>query len=102
MASKRNGTLYIGVTNNLERRVYGHKNKLVAGFTSEHSINQLVYFEHTQDINSALQREKHLKAWKRAWKIKLIESRNPNWADLSLSFNKIADISSSGSLPSQG
>jgi putative endonuclease len=88
LASKRNGTLYIGVTNNLERRIYEHKNKLMKGFTSEYNINQLVYYEHTNSIESALQREKALKVWKRAWKIKLIESNNPPWSDLSLEFFK--------------
>jgi len=82
LASKKNGTLYIGVTNNLARRVYEHKNDLLEGFTRKYKIHQLVYFETFADINSALHREKCLKRWKRAWKIKLIERNNPDWQDL--------------------
>jgi len=84
LASKRNGTLYIGVTNNLERRVYEHKNNIVKGFTAKYNVHQLVYFEQTADINSALQREKHLKKWNRKWKLALIEKDNTNWKDLSM------------------
>ena len=83
LASKRNGTLYIGVTNNLEKRIYEHKNGLVEGFTSKYAIHKLVYFETTDDINSAILREKQLKKWDRKWKLELIERRNPNWIDLS-------------------
>jgi putative endonuclease len=82
LTNKRNGTLYIGVTNNLERRIYEHKNKLVKGFTSEHDVTMLVYYEQTNDVSAAIQREKQMKEWKRAWKIKLIEKDNPNWDDL--------------------
>lgn len=101
LASKRNGTLYIGVTNNLERRIYEHKAKLVLGFTTKYSVNKLVYFEHTNSIEAALQREENLKTWKRAWKIKLIEQQNPEWSDLSKNIHG-TDVSGSGSLPSQG
>ena len=83
LASKRNGTLYIGVTNNLERRVYEHRNHLVKGFTEEYNVSTLVYFEQTNNIASALQREKQLKKWNRKWKLDLIESTNPEWKDLS-------------------
>ncbi len=83
LASKRNGTLYIGVTNNLERRVYEHKTNTIRGFTSKYNVHQLVYYEQTTDINSALQREKQLKKWNRKWKLALIEKDNPNWNDLS-------------------
>ena len=102
MTNWRNGTLYIGVTNNLERRVYEHKNKKVKGFTSEYDINHLVYYEHSNDINAALQREKHLKSWKRAWKVRLIESSNPNWSDLSQTLVSQIEVDDSGPLPSQG
>ena len=81
-ASKRNGTLYIGVTSNLKKRVYEHKEGLVEGFTKKYNVDKLVYFETTNDINSAIQREKQLKNWKRDWKIKLIEIENPCWIDL--------------------
>jgi putative endonuclease len=76
-------TLYTGVTNNLERRVYEHKHKLVPGFTSKYNITQLVYYETTPDIYAAITREKQIKGWLRAKKIALIESANPHWADLS-------------------
>jgi len=82
LASKRNGTLYIGLTNNLERRIYEHKNHLVKGFTEKYSVTMIVYFEQTNDINAALQREKQLKKWNRKWKLKLIEKSNPDWLDL--------------------
>ena len=83
LASKRNGTLYIGVTNNLIKRVYEHKNNLIKGFTSKYNVHLLVYFEQTNDINAALQKEKQLKKWNRKWKLELIEKRNPQWKDLS-------------------
>ncbi len=79
-------TLYIGVTNNLKRRIYEHKHKIVEGFTQKHDITRLVYFEQTTDIRSAIHREKQLKGWLRAKKITLIESVNPNWQDLSESW----------------
>jgi putative endonuclease len=86
LASKRNGTLYIGVTNNLERRLYEHKNNLVEGFTNKYSVHHLIYYESANDINAALQREKQLKRWTRKWKIELIEKVNPDWCDLSDDF----------------
>jgi len=82
IASKRNGTLYIGVTSNLVKRVYEHKNKLVEGFTKKYNVHVLVHYEAIEDINSAIKREKQLKKWKRQWKIELIEKNNPNWRDL--------------------
>jgi putative endonuclease len=82
LASKRNGTLYTGVTNDLLRRVYEHKSDLINGFTKKYKVHRLVYYEHVNDINSAVQREKRLKKWKRYWKIELIESMNPDWHDL--------------------
>lgn len=83
LASKRNGTLYTGVTNNLERRMYEHKNKLVPGFTSRYDVSMLVYFESCSDIQVAIEREKQIKAWTRKRKLSLIESMNPDWKDLS-------------------
>jgi putative endonuclease len=82
LASKRNGTLYIGVTNDLIRRVYEHKNNLINGFTQKYNVHQLVYYEQTSNIKSAIQREKRLKKWNRKWKLELIEKENPNWNDL--------------------
>ncbi len=83
LASKRNGTLYIGVTNDLSRRLAEHKNKLISGFTAKYNVHTLVYYESTSDINSAISREKQIKEWKRIWKIELIEKENPDWKDLS-------------------
>ena len=82
LASRRNGTLYIGVTNDLIRRVYEHKNGLIRGFTKRYNVHNLVYYEQTNDINSAINREKQLKKWYRKWKIELIERNNPDWNDL--------------------
>jgi len=82
LASKRNGTLYIGVTSDLMKRVLEHKNDLVDGFTKKYGVHQLVYFEMHEDMASAIQREKQLKKWNRNWKIQLIEKENPEWADL--------------------
>jgi putative endonuclease len=75
--------LYTGVTDNLERRIYEHKNKLVEGFTKRYNITELVYYEGTSDVHSAIMREKHIKGWLRRKKIALIEAMNPNWDDLS-------------------
>ena len=83
LASKRNGTLYIGITNDLTRRIYEHKSGNIEGFTKKYSVDKLVYFETTNDVNTAILREKILKKWKRQWKIELIEKINPNWNDLS-------------------
>ena len=82
MASRRNGTLYIGVTNDLVRRAYEHRKALVSGFIKKYGVKKLVYFEATQEVRYALQREKNLKHWSRAWKIALIEKGNPEWNDL--------------------
>ena len=83
LANKHNRVLYIGVTNNLGRRMYEHKNKRVEGFTKKYNLSKLVYFEETIDVRSALEREKQLKNWRRDWKIKLIDDFNPEWKDLS-------------------
>jgi putative endonuclease len=82
LASKIGGTLYIGITNDLSRRVYEHRALLVAGFTSKYGVHRLVYFESFSDIENAIRREKQLKKWNRAWKIRLIEESNPDWVDL--------------------
>ncbi|HYW55439.1 MAG TPA: GIY-YIG nuclease family protein [Polaromonas sp.] len=82
MASQKNGTLYIGVTNNLMRRVYEHRNGLVEGFTSQYAVHQLVWFESTPSVEAAIHREKQMKRWNREWKIALIEKGNPEWVDL--------------------
>lgn len=81
--TNRSGTLYVGVTNDLARRVHEHKNKLIPGFTAKYNITKLVYFESTTDVRTAIAREKQIKGWLRAKKIALIESVNPNWDDLS-------------------
>jgi putative endonuclease len=83
LASKKNGTLYAGVTNNLARRLTEHKAKLVPGFTRKYNVEQLVYFEACSSILEARAREHSLKRWRRAWKIALIEKNNPDWQDLS-------------------
>ena len=82
MASERNGTLYIGVTNNLIKRSFQHRNNLADSFTKKYNIHKLVFYETTNDIDSALNREKQLKNWKRKWKIELIEKENSEWKDL--------------------
>jgi len=82
LASKKHGTLYIGVTSDLVKRVYEHKNKLAEGFTKKYNVSQLVHFECCDDVNAAIQREKQLKEWRRDWKIDLIEKENPDWVDL--------------------
>lgn len=82
LASQRNGTLYTGVTNDLKRRIWEHKNNLVKGFTKEYGVHLLVYYELAEDIEQAILREKKSKRWKRKWKIDLIESSNPEWSDL--------------------
>jgi putative endonuclease len=82
LASRIGGTLYIGVTGDLVRRVYEHREKLVRGFTEKYDVARLVYFEPFGEIGAAIQREKQLKKWNRAWKVKLIGEKNPNWDDL--------------------
>ncbi|MEX2009551.1 MAG: GIY-YIG nuclease family protein [Dongiaceae bacterium] len=82
LASRPNGTLYIGVTNDLIRRAYGHRTSAVDGFTKKYDVKRLVYFEEHMDVRPAIQREKTMKHWNRVWKIALIESRNPEWRDL--------------------
>lgn len=82
MASKKNGTLYIGVTTNLLQRAYQHKEHMTDGFTADYDVDKLVYFETYDDLEIAIAREKQLKKWNRVWKIQLIEKENPDWKDL--------------------
>ena len=82
LASAPNGILYVGVTNDLVRRVYEHRNGLIAGFTKKYSVKRLVYFERYDDIRTAIQRERNLKHWSRKWKVRLILKDNPEWNDL--------------------
>lgn len=82
LSSDKNGTLYIGITNNLKRRIYEHKQQTVAGFTKKYEIHHLVYYEVFENIELAISREKQLKKWNRIWKIRLIKEKNPIWKDL--------------------
>ncbi len=82
LASQRNGTLYVGVTTDLIQRMWQHKNDLVAGFTKAHHVHTLVWYEVHETMESAITREKHIKDWKRLWKLDLIERTNPDWNDL--------------------
>jgi len=82
LSSKRNGTLYIGVTSDLVTRVYQHENDLADGFTKRYGVHNLVWYEMHQSPESAIQKEKELKKWRRAWKLDLIEQQNPGWKDL--------------------
>ena len=82
LVSKRNGTLYVGVTTDLAVCVWQHRNEIVEGFTKKHGVHMLVYFELHDDMESAIVREKRLKKWNRAWKLRLIEEMNPDWNDL--------------------
>lgn len=91
LASHRNGTLYIGVTGNLIKRSWEHKNKATDGFTKKYNVSRLVYYEITNDINAALLREKQLKKWNRKWKIELVEKENPDWVDLAKEYENSKD-----------
>ena len=82
LASKKNGTLYVGVTNDLVRRVHEHKEGLADGFTKQYGVHDLVWFESTPNVEAAIHKEKQIKNWKREWKIALIEKENPQWRDL--------------------
>jgi putative endonuclease len=83
MASKKDGVLYIGFTSDLRKRVWEHRNSVVDGFTKKYFVHRLVYYEQTENVRSAIEREKRLKKWNRSWKIRLIEEKNPEWVDLS-------------------
>jgi len=89
LASKKKGTLYIGTTSNLIRRIYQHKNNLSEGFTKKYSVHNLVHYEEYNDVNVAISREKQLKKWNRQWKLRLIEESNPTWHDLYEQLNPI-------------
>ena len=82
LANKRNGTLYVGVTSDLVKRIWEHKNNMVEEFTKQYNVHQLVWYELHESMESAIMREKRLKDWKRAWKLELIENKNPDWLDL--------------------
>ncbi|MBX4200660.1 GIY-YIG nuclease family protein [Candidatus Parcubacteria bacterium] len=82
LASKRNGTLYTGVTSDLIKRVHEHKNNLIEGFTKKYKVHTLVHYEETSDAVAAIEREKYIKNWNREWKLELIEKTNPTWKDL--------------------
>jgi len=84
LASRKHGTLYIGITNDLARRVYQHKAKLIPGFSAKHGVDKLMYYEIFDNPVSAITREKQLKKWQREWKVRTIEHENPNWDDLSV------------------
>ncbi|MFH1078581.1 MAG: GIY-YIG nuclease family protein [Patescibacteria group bacterium] len=87
LASGKNGTLYIGVTSDLDKRIVEHQTEVVDGFTKRYGVKALVHFEETTDVHAALQREKQLKKWNRAWKLRLIEEQNPGWRDLTEVFS---------------
>ena len=97
LASARNGTLYIGVTSDLVKRIWQHRSHSVAGFTETHSVDLLVFYEMHGSMEEAIVREKRLKKWERVWKLRLIEERNPEWSDLWAEI-----IGSTGSPPSRG
>ena len=82
MASRKNGTLYVGVTSDLIKRVYQHRNGVVEGFTDRYAVHHLVWFESTDSVEAAIHKEKQMKNWKREWKVALIEKENPQWLDL--------------------
>ena len=86
LANKSNSVLYVGMTNNLERRLFEHKNKLVDGFTKSYNVNKLVYFEESNQVDVVLNREKEIKKWRREKKNKLVETMNPKWDDLGVKF----------------
>ena len=94
LASKKNGTLYIGVTNDLTRRMLEHKNKLTGGFTEKYNLTKLVYYEATNEVESAIRREKQLKNWHRDRKANLVNEHNPGWSDSSKEFLRDAETSS--------
>ena len=87
LTNKSNKVLYVGMTNNLQRRIYEHKNKVIDGFTKKYNLTKLVYFELTNDVNAAIHREKEIKKWRREKKNNLIASMNPEWRDLAVDFN---------------
>ncbi|NBX65671.1 MAG: GIY-YIG nuclease family protein [Proteobacteria bacterium] len=101
MASDFNGTLYVGVTSNIVQRVFQHKTDAIDGFTKEHGIKKLIFLEKHESAESAITREKRIKAWKREWKMNLVEKENPQWIDLAHNWYEQGKLQS-GSLPTQG
>ncbi len=102
LASQRNGTLYIGVTSNIAKRIYQHREGLIAGFTQAYGVKRLVYLEMQADIGEAICREKQLKKWNRAWKLRLIEEANPTWRDLAEDLGYVPFLDVPGSPPARG
>jgi putative endonuclease len=92
LIASRSRVLYVGITNDLERRVFEHKHKLVRGFTAKYEVDRLVYFESTSDVLSAIAREKEIKGWRRSRKVALIESFNPSWRDLTVDWMQSGEI----------
>ena len=90
LANWNNNVLYVGMTNDLQRRVYEHKNKLVKGFTCKYNINKLVYYESTEDVTVAIEREKQIKSWRREKKTQLVMGHNPDWVDLGQQWNDLS------------
>ncbi|MGA2526596.1 MAG: GIY-YIG nuclease family protein [Smithellaceae bacterium] len=82
LASQKNGTLYVGVTSNLTKRVYEHKHNFIDGFTKKYNVHDLVYYKYYSKVEEAILREKQIKKWNRKWKLRLIEEKNPAWSDL--------------------
>ena len=103
-ANRYRGTIYVGVTSALWNRIWDHKNKRFEGFTAEHKVHLLVWYEHHTRMENAIRREKQMKKWKRDWKIRLIEEVNPDWHDLHESIDALATLvqAQAGPLPSQG
>ncbi len=92
LASARNGTLYIGVTSDLAKRIWQHRNTPIDGFTRQYAVYRLVWFEACEEMGAAIFREKQLKKWKRMWKLRLIETSNPEWRDLAIDLNLIDSV----------
>ncbi|MDE2383597.1 MAG: GIY-YIG nuclease family protein [Alphaproteobacteria bacterium] len=103
-ANRYRGTIYVGVTSALWNRICDHKNKTFEGFTAEHNVHLLVWYEHHHTMETAIRREKQLKKWKREWKIRIIEQMNPDWRDLHGNIDAMATLvpPQAGPLPSQG
>jgi putative endonuclease len=103
LASRRAGTLYVGVTSNLAGRLYQHRTGLIAGFTSRYGVHRLVWYELHDDMTAAIRREKQIKKWNRDWKLNLIEEANPDWSDLALALGLVDPTAcANGSPPSRG
>ena len=99
MTSRRNGTLYVGITEDLVKRIVRHKKRWASAFTTKYDVNKLVYYEKHKNLEEALKREKRVKKWNRQWKMRLIESQNPDWKDL---FGEVIKVTKTGSPPARG